>query len=904
MKKYKKIVTAVVATVMAGTMVASLAACASDDYDDPKKDYTPIRVAIGYNGVKVGISYNSDNESDSKGASFGGRKATAGTLKNAWEGLSNKLKIKFEDVYDGSGAGANIKSIIDGAYGISGVGIFTASTATAISESANGTLLDFNKYLDQLPNYKAFLEANEVVWASLITDNTTGSMYYLPYFDGNNDIEKYVLLRKDAVEVLLNGSDELKNTVSYDDQAKAKSGKFSVIGNKATVKSFMGETDYEVDVTDPASLTGETSLGDWKVGKDQYKVKDNKTVKVKVSYTSVKEALQNEESDLAKAVKATGVTVPTDKGNIVDIQNAIIDGTQGKVTGDKLVNVLRAYIDVAYQDKDGKSFYVKANGNLDRASVFNSACAAWDVDLYVALGRCYVTSAKALGIKATPQAEEGEDPIAINNYLVGGRQPNSQRMSDMYSLAGELYGVRGLESRYNFNYIDKDGNLKDAREDVESWNAVSLIYDMVKEGLAYNGESIASQVSTPVGAKKDQAIFLSIHDYVQTQTLYGFSAKANEGYNFAPVLTPVSKWDDGSGATQYMRFTESWRGVKDGGLCVSKGYYNNGTEAQKKAILEFIDYCYSNDGRILMTYGTQASGKTATDGLWYGNEVTGTVEGVTLAKDEDGAYTEETLKALVDKKVLGTHDNGKTYYVTDDYKAQYFTYENILYTGTPYNGRQIPTMTDANIATFHSVGGNSFTNYARYYLGTTLPAFEKDQGFEYQCTSDPGKVGSDIVAVALNNGTIKHQYQTLNGTDDDGNYVGGGSKENPNYWYTLATTYLPYTTTEITAHSTTYQFLLGVGVSKANNNFTAFGFNISGDSDLNLYDLVMFYGYGATSFPLHGESYPATSNFDKLPASAEAIISTLKTTHKLEDLVNMKSGAWKKLQAWYAKKSK
>lgn len=899
MNKFKKIASVVIATTMAGTMVASLAACTDRGAtDDPKKDYTPLTVAIGYNNVKTGITYNPDNEKDSKGESFGGRKATSGTLKAAWEGLSNKLKIRFNDVYDGSSAGKNISAIKNGAYKLGGVGIFTASTAAAIEESASGALLDINTVLDKLPNYKAFLEENEVVWASLITNATSGSMYYLPYFDGNNDIERYVLLRKDVVESLLNGTEATGDTTTYAAQATAKGGKTAVIGTTASVESYMGKVaadNYDIAVTDPASLTGTQAYGN-----DKDEVKDNKTVTITVSYGKVIEALGDTNSALYKAVDAAKTAlnisdaIPTTSGNIVDIQNYLINGSQGKVTGSQLVEVLKAYIDTAYL-KGGEPFYVTGNG-LTRASVFNSACAAWDVDLYVALGRCYVTNAVKLGVKATANAENA----TLNNYLLGGRASTSQRMTDMYALAGELYGVRGLESRYNYNYIDKDGQLQDARADAASWDAVNLINKMVKEGLVYNGEGISGkgQVSSPVGGTAGEPVLLSIHDYVQTQTLYGFSAKENEGYNFAPVLTPVSKWNDGTG-TKYMRFTESWRGVKDGGLCVSKAYYDNGTEAQKKAILEFIDYCYSKDGQILMTYGTQASSKTATDGLWYGNPVTDAVEGVTLTKGEDGAYTADTLSALVTKKVIATNDNGKTYYVTKDYQSKYFMYDNILYSGTYYNGRMIPTMTDANLKTFHSVGGNSFTNYARYYLGTTLPCFEKDQGFEYQCTSECGQVGSNIVALALKNGTIKHQYQTLNGTDDEGNYVGGGSATNPNYWYTLATTYLPYETTEINSHGTTYLFLTGVGIDK---NYDAFGFNNSGDTDLNLYDYVMFYGYGG-SVKIHTEKYPSSSGFESMPANATAIINTLKDKNYLEDFITMKQGAWSRLKTWYSNKN-
>lgn len=894
MNKYKKIASAVVATVMAGTMVASLAACnPRGPGEDPKKDYTPLTIAIGYDEKGTGVSYDTSNVTGANNQSFGGRKAIKGTLKPAWEGLSNKLQINFKDVFDGSTPGNNIKAIKDGANKLAGVGIFTASTATAIAESEN--LLDINTILDEVPNYKAFLESNEIVWASLITNATSGAMYYLPYFDGNDDIEKYVLLRKDAVELLLNDSEEYDgDDTTYAAQAAAKGG--GALGSITEVKSFMGTDstdDYTIAVTNPAVLTGTPIFGN-----DKDEVSDTTaTVNVKVSYGAVLTALSNTDSELYKAIDAaikdSALQFTADKsvsditsGNIIDIQNFLIDNSKGKVTGTHLVNVLRAYIDTAYLDSSNAPFYVSTNNGLTRASVFNSASAAWDVDLYVALGRCYVTNYGALGVKSK-----------ANSYLIGGRADTSQRISDIYSLAGELYGVRGLESRYNFNYIDKNGQLQDARADVASWDAANNINAMVKEGLVYTGSDPGDPVSTTKMAKDTSAIFLSVHDYVQTQSLFGFSAtaKGDVGYNFAPVLTPVSRWDDGTGE-QPMRFTESWRGVKDGGLCVSKAYYNNASAEVKDAIHRFIDYCYSNDGRILMTYGTQASGKTAKDGLWYGTEVTGPVASVTLNKDaETGAYTDETLTALETAGVIASHDEGKSYYVTEAYQAEYFTYDNILYTGTYYNGRQIPTMTDDNIRLFHEVGSDSFTGYARKFLGTTLPCFEKDQGFEYQCTSDCGKVGSNIVAIALKNGTVKHQYQTLNGKDDKGNYVGGGSQGNENYWYTLSPTYLPYSSGEIDSHSATYKFLSGVGVG---SSYASFGFNIDSKTGLNLYCNLMFKGYGGST------DYSADSGFATLPTSAQGIIDKLKAStgtgaYYLDDWVALKQTAWGRLKTWY-----
>ena len=146
-------------------------------------------------------------------------------------------------------------------------------------------------------------------------------------------------------------------------------------------------------------------------------------------------------------------------------------------------------------------------------------------------------------------------------------------------MAGELYGVRGLTSRYTtfYAYIDKEGNIKDARNETAYWNALENMSKLAKEGLYYTGAGQTDGLLSIANNETNPGIQVySSTDYVQTQTrLAGYSVdgqlnkKIEAGYNYAPILTPVSRWDvNGDGtAEKVMRFTESWRGVKNGGLC-------------------------------------------------------------------------------------------------------------------------------------------------------------------------------------------------------------------------------------------------------------------------------------------------------------------------------------------------
>lgn len=901
MNKYKKIATAVIATVMAGTMVASLAACDPDGntpsggqktltpkLDENSKityaDNTELAVAIGYDKVTRGIRYHEDNITK-LGADtvLAGGKRAAGGFKPAWQALQSQLKIKLDDKFDGTKPGENIEKIRNNSAigGLAGVAMLTASSATITTEAAKGTLLDVSQYLDYMPNYKAFLESNDITYASLI-GNKTGSMYMLPYFDGNDDIEKFVLLRKDLTSALLDATDIDANAskfITFKAQADGKNGATtkpvkSIVGTAPTVKAFMGNTNYSIDVTNPAwyEYTKSSTSASYMISKKE-SVTGEGTVKVYICYDKALAAAKTAGSALNTALTAAGlveadITALT-SGNIVDLQNAVITKTAGVVTGDKLLNILNAYIDVTYctTEQGGTSFYAGANNGLKRSDVFNSASAAWDVDLYVALGRCFVTSGTYLGeqVKASELL-----------YLLAGREYTTQRHNDLVCLAGELYGVRGLESRYNYSYIDKDGAIKDAREDAAMYEAMKNINDMALEGLFNTAKNITKDYTSGNVSDNKGIQTLSLHDYSQTQTAkVGFGANAKT-YDFGPVLTPVSKWNDGNGV-KYMRFTESWRGVKDGGIAVSYDYVKKSPE-KLSAVLAFIDYLYSPDGQLVMTYGPQDTTNNSKNpnGLWYATEKTGV-----------------SLESVVDstKTVAGYGNIPKQYTVKDSEKDKYFVYNGKVYEGTLYIDRQIPKMTDESWDVFIKKGKGSFTDYAREFLGTTLPLGNKDQGFEYLCTAECGKYASEIVNVALANGTMKHQYQTLDGTDGKGNYVGGGSAAAPNYWYTLVPTTLPYTKAQNSnVASGNMQAVSGLGKD---------GYNLYvSDSkvELNLLLDIMFAGYDTS------RSLTCVNKLDKnltVPADAAGCVA-INNKFDFASLLGYKRAGWKTVNEWYS----
>ena len=329
--------------------------------------------------------------------------------------------------------------------------------------------------------------------------------------------------------------------------------------------------------------------------------------------------------------------------------------------------MLRTYIDTAYNGYYGEN----------RADLFIGQNAAWDVDEMVALLRCVV---------ANPQTLNGTDTV---QGLFSREDDNNQRRIDMFRFAGTLFGVRGLESRQDYLYVGTDGKLHDARQEAATYEALTKMNAMVQEGLISSSFVNSEDTDTKTMLAND-AGFMH-YDYNQTQTVYN-KTSLQDGEKYMAVMVPVARWYDGTNADGvYMRFTESWRSVKTDGWAISKAGVGEDTN-KLNAALALIDFAYSEEGQILMSYGPDAFIKTNADG-------------------------------------------------------SYVTFN--------FNGKQMPVIADVTYAELWEKASGNYTNYARQFLGSTL-SFMKSQAFEYQCTHEVGREGAGHISTAIGLGTIKH----------------------------------------------------------------------------------------------------------------------------------------------------
>ena len=478
---------------------------------------TVLRMATGYNSTKTGLFFDAEVAGD--GVTLAdGVTYHAGDLKPTWVEVQNRLGMVFEDKYQGNSAAKEFdywKEQLDQVDMVSG-------TAAKLSEfGVAGSLVNIADYLDMMPNFKAYLDANPIIRMTITGDTATGAIYISPYFDGVSDIERMPLMRTDWVEKLLDGE-----------------GEFTAEGSGKTAAPV-----YEPYMPTSGKVT----------------------------------------VDVVKADGSGVETVTKDydtAGNIVAKMNEA-----GSISGVEAVNMLRTYIDEAYAGYYGTK----------RSDLFVGQNAAWDADELVALLRCVVSNAKTLNGTDTVQG------------LFSREDNNNQRRVDMYRFAGTLFGVRGLESRKDFLYVDSDGTLHDARQEPATYEALNRMNAMVSEGLISKAFVDSAEEKTKTYLENDLGFMH--YDYNQTQTIFnedGSTLDTAAGEKYMAAMVPVARWYDGTDPNGvYMRFTESWRSVKTDGWGISKAGVGDDQD-KLYACLKLIDYAYSEEGQILMSYGPDA----------------------------------------------------------------------------------------------------------------------------------------------------------------------------------------------------------------------------------------------------------------------------------------------------------
>ncbi len=527
----------ILSLILACALLLTVAAASADE--------VTLRMATGYNSAKTGLTFDAETAGEGITLSDGVTYHT-GDLKPTWVEVEKVLSEKTGNTividgsfYQGNGDAKEFdywKEQLDKVDMVPG----TSLVLTQYGES--GSLVNLAEYADKLPNFMAYLDANPIVRLSITGNTDTGAIYFAPYFDGVNDIEKMPLMRVDMLQKLLDGEGAFTAEACKDTQAPV-------------YQPYMpteGKIEIETPTADGTAV--QTLVKDY----DAY-------------------------------------------GNIVAKMNEV-----GTMSGVDAVNMLREYIDKTYGGYYGTT----------RSNLFAGYDACWDADEMVALLRCVV---------ANPQTLNGTDSI---EGLFSREENKIARRSDIYRFGGLLFGARGVESRQDYLYFDTNGELKDGRQNAMVYAASARMNDMAKEGLI--SSAFLSKAEINSGTYLEQDLGFMSYDYNQTQTVMNATKlQLDAGEQYTCIMVPVAKWYDTEEGT-YMRFTESWRSVKPGAWAISKAGVESNPGALD-ALLALIDYAYSDEGQILMSYGPKAFIKEGETFLFNGKEMPVIADGT--AKD-------------------------------------------------------------------------------------------------------------------------------------------------------------------------------------------------------------------------------------------------------------------------------
>lgn len=181
-----------------------------DIYDTT--DSVELKLSVFYK-PGIGMKYtvgDGEGKPQAEYAAADGNIYREGDWKPVWAELQERLNFSIDDVTPTDATDINASFATWEAQGFDGVDIMVGNVDdTNRNAVTNGTFLKLDEYLDLMPNFKAFLDENSIVKTTITTGD--GHIYYAPYFDGYDDIERMHIMRVDWVEKLLDD-----DSVEYD----------------------------------------------------------------------------------------------------------------------------------------------------------------------------------------------------------------------------------------------------------------------------------------------------------------------------------------------------------------------------------------------------------------------------------------------------------------------------------------------------------------------------------------------------------------------------------------------------------------------------------------------------------------------------------------------------------------
>jgi len=594
-----------------GDFNSSSGSASDGSYTSVDVDYVAdtkgLDISVNYQ-AKQGISFIGEKsfKNPIDGETYqGGKTAYASrVLLPTWKEFAKKVKTTIRDAEDyGSnkddGSYANMKdtkkwkSASDTSQYVD---LFYNSTKSLNDAITKGLAADLTQFInrDLMPNFKNYLEANPTIADQLTKSD--GKIYYTPYFDGYQFLERqFVLNSALAFEVLDQQSFALFDT--------------TVAGVGALENGLQGNK-YE------PFIYGQKSDG------------------TKVNF------LEDKQVVVSKNGAKTTITVKGDVENIISQQNKLLAaGTTGKALAEQLHQYLvDVYGDNIGADKTYKNF----------TEIFCGESAAYTTDEMVALMRVIRANPGVISgvFDENGQLTTAGDPSTeVQIFIPRGAAAN--RIQNIMMIS-QFFGIQGTDAEDDASaglYFDSEGTLSSMKTTKASYQALEYLHQFYEEGLIVkefwtysdsfkdgnyyrdkyfghnkNGggygfimydysatQGQANQIdSNGIGVAADQVL----KDFKENPTGRTFG---DYQVGIMPILPPLTYWATSGEAYDnltaditsrenktLMRYSDSNRSLKTNSWIIPASSDNKDKAAQ------LMDYMFNSEGADIQDFGPSA----------------------------------------------------------------------------------------------------------------------------------------------------------------------------------------------------------------------------------------------------------------------------------------------------------
>lgn len=571
-----------------------------------------VNVYLNYSGT-AGVGYVSQASYTNP---IDGVTYTQGTLLPTWVELGKVTGLDIKDVasYSDSSDDATYKTVSGKGFVTAdgkGIDLFSNTVKNINTMGEDGNAIDLTQYINtenpassKMPNFSQYLKENPTIKAQ-ITKN--GKIYYTPYFDGYNEIERMFVMDTSMVEALL-------DTDSFDNFDTSTSGKGS---DGKTLK----ENNYEPFINPDYNYAADTTV------------------------------------TVSNNAKASTITIKKTT-NIIKQQNELLAaGTTGKA----LAQQFKEYLKAAFGREVGKGkTYEKYS------EIFTSEAAAYNCDELVALMRVVKANPKVVSGGLVESVEcffpRGEANNRVANILdlaqIWGIQGlDSESNNFFFDANGKLQSLGTTTASYQALEL-----LNDLYNEGLIVNDFYYIPSSGKSGTKGLDKYFKKTVN-------NSSFGFLMYDYsaatgAANDTVQGVGTKPESrklGTNLSvkgirPVVSPLTYWATGTEwkynqdikdrtGMELTRYTESNRTLKTGSWCIPK------TATNVDGAVRLMDVMFSEYGSYVNTFGPTE--------YWYNPTKMGDATKAWVATDISGS---EVAPVLSNQLTAAIQQSGKDFW--------------------------------------------------------------------------------------------------------------------------------------------------------------------------------------------------------------------------------------------------